>query len=64
MKKWTSEDNYTSLGYLKFAIEYYNECSVNGAEHPIITESQAHKLIGCMHTAFDRHSEKEAYEKE
>lgn len=63
MRSWTLEDNYAAMGYLKFAIEHYNKYSVNGDDYQTITEDQAHRLVRCMYTMFDEHTEEEAYTK-
>ena len=64
-KRWTYDDNYIAIGYLKLAMESFNRsvCNSEGDNLKPLTKQQMEKLVGCMHTSFDMYSEREAYDK-
>jgi hypothetical protein len=73
LKEWTSDDNYTAIGYMKFAMEHYNKRVANAKETgyseddyfglPELTEQQQQRMVGAMHRSFDTHTEQEAFDK-
>lgn len=68
-RNWTSEDNYTAIGYLKLAMEHYNK-SIKTEDGdspyyglPELTREQQQRLIGAMHRSFDNYTEQKAFDK-
>ena len=56
-------DNYTAIGYLKFALEHYNQVAANEEnEFRNLNDDEVRKIIGCMHYAFDMKTLDEALE--
>lgn len=65
-------NNHTAIGYLKYALERYQEVAINRAsgkwerdeeeEIRVLTDAEISKIIGCMHYAFDMKTLEEAYD--
>lgn len=56
-------NNYTAIGYLKYALEDYNRIA-NQSENELrpLTEDEQKQIIGSLHYAFDMKTLKEAYD--
>jgi len=62
MIKSNGWDNYTAIGYLKYALEDYNRIVTQGNNYcRPLTDEEVLKIISCMWYAFDMKTLEEAY---